>query len=80
MSYTKTKGKTQERSDAKNCRRFTLKLTRSTDADIIALLENKENKQGYIKALIRRDLEQKKGFEPLYILGKGVENDGRGKS
>jgi hypothetical protein len=80
LSYTKTKGKTQERSDAKNCRRFVLKLTRSTDADIIALLENKENKQGYIKTLIRRDLEQKKGFEPLYILGKGVENDGRGKS
>lgn len=73
MSYTTKKGKTQERSDAKNCRRFALKLTRSTDADIIALLENKENKQGYIKALIRRDLEQKKGFEPLYILGKGAE-------
>lgn len=71
MSYTKAKGKAQERSDAKNCRRFVLKLTRSTDADIIALLENKENKQGYIKVLIRRDLEQKKGFEPLYILGKG---------
>ena len=70
MSYTTKKGKTQERSDAKNCRRFVLKLTKSTDADIIALLENKENKQGYIKALIRRDLEQKNGFEPLYILGK----------
>jgi hypothetical protein len=74
MSYTKAKGKTQERSDAKNCRRFVLKLTRSTDADIIALLENKENKQGYIKTLIRRDLDQKKGFEPLYILGKGDAN------
>jgi hypothetical protein len=74
MSYTAKKGKTQERSDAKNCRRFVLKLTRSTDADIIALLENKENKQGYIKTLIRRDLEQKKGFEPLYILGKGDAN------
>jgi hypothetical protein len=74
MSYTVKKGKTQERSDAKNCRRFVLKLTRSTDADIIALLENKENKQGYIKTLIRRDLDQKKGFEPLYILGKGDAN------
>jgi hypothetical protein len=74
MSYTAKKGKTQERSDAKNCRRFVLKLTRSTDADIIALLENKENKQGYIKTLIRRDLDQKKGFEPLYILGKGDAN------
>lgn len=73
MSYTTKKGKTQERSDAKNCRRFVLKLTRSTDADIIALLENKENKQGYIKALIRRDLEQKNGFELLYILGRGAE-------
>ena len=70
MSYTAKKGKAQERSDVKNCRRFVLKLTRSTDADIIALLENKENKQGYIKRLIRRDLEQKKGFEPLCILGK----------
>ena len=34
-----------------------LKLNRSTDADILAWLDQKPNRQGYIKDLIRADME-----------------------
>lgn len=43
-----------------NVRYFSLKLMRSTDADVIAKLEEQESVQGYIKELIRRDIESGK--------------------
>jgi len=46
----------QTRYDAKNIVRFSLKINRKTDADILAKLDAVDNKQGYIKALIRADL------------------------
>jgi hypothetical protein len=46
--------------DRKNCRQLCLKLNRRTDADILAVLDQLENKQGYIKALIRADIERSK--------------------
>lgn len=46
----------QLRSDKKNCRRYQLKLTQSTDAELIAWLDAQDNKQGAIKELIRREL------------------------
>ena len=45
------------RYDAVNTRQIKLKLNIRTDADIIAQLEKVNNKQGYIKTLIRKDLE-----------------------
>jgi hypothetical protein len=45
--------------DRKNCRQLCLKLNRRTDADILAVLDQLENKQGYIKALIRADIERR---------------------
>ena len=44
--------------DAANTRRISFKLNLKTDADILAHLDSLENKQGYIKALIRADLEK----------------------
>lgn len=38
-----------------------VKLIHSTDADIIAYLATLDNKSGYIKALIRADMEHKGG-------------------
>lgn len=35
-----------------------IRLNKSTDADIIELLERTENKTGYIKSLIRADIER----------------------
>ena len=57
-------GKAQARAsakyDAKNCKGIYLKLNVKTDADIIARLEGVENRQGYIKELIREDIESRK--------------------
>jgi hypothetical protein len=46
--------------DKQNCRQLCLKLNRRTDADILAVLDQLENKKGYIKALIRADIERRK--------------------
>ena len=37
-------------------RQYKIDLNRNTDGDIIAWLEGKDNRQGYIKALIRADM------------------------
>lgn len=48
----------QIRSDKKNCKRYQLKLTLSTDADLIGWLDAQPNKQGAIKQLIRNELSK----------------------
>jgi patatin-like phospholipase/acyl hydrolase len=40
------------------CRVFSLKLTRNNDPEMIAHLESKDNVQGYIKSLIKADMEK----------------------
>lgn len=42
----------------KNIKQMKLDLNRNTDSDIISFLEKCENKQGYIKALIREDMKK----------------------
>jgi hypothetical protein len=44
--------------DAANTIQIHLKLNRKTDADILARLAEMDSKQGYIKALIRADIEK----------------------
>lgn len=46
--------------DKKNTRDIRLKLNKKTDADILEKLDSVENKQGYIKDLIRKDIENSK--------------------
>lgn len=48
----------QTRYDQHHTVQVKLKLNIKTDADILAKLEEMANKQGYIKALIRRDLQK----------------------
>ena len=43
--------------DKENTRRINLKLNIKTDADIIQRLKAQENIQGYLKHLIRKDME-----------------------
>ena len=50
----------QRRFDEKNTRRIGLKLNLKTDADILEKLDSVENKQGYVKDLIRKDIENSK--------------------
>lgn len=38
-----------------------IKLNRKTDGDIIKALEQVENRQGYVKELIRKDMERRGG-------------------
>lgn len=42
-----------------NTKGIYLKLTKTTDADIISWLSDMSNKQGYIKELIRADIKDK---------------------
>lgn len=39
-------------------RRFALNINRHTESDLIAHLEAQENVQGYIKALIKADMDK----------------------
>lgn len=41
-------------------RNITVSLNRKTDDDIIVFLENKENIGGYIKSLVRKDMDKAK--------------------
>ena len=50
--------KIQQKYDEANTTQVKLKLNNKTDADILARLEEVGSKQGYIKELIRRDIEQ----------------------
>lgn len=45
-------------SNPDNVKRYALKLNVRNDADIISKLESVESKQGYIKQLIRADLNK----------------------
>jgi hypothetical protein len=58
---TEAQKRAQKAYDEKNkgkFRNFCLKLNRETDKDIIEKLESVDSMQGYIKSLIRKDLEQ----------------------
>ena len=48
----------QQKYDKANTTQIRMKLNLKTDADILAKLESVGNKQGYIKALIRADIEK----------------------
>lgn len=55
----------QNKYDAANTIQIKMKLNRGTDADIIEMLDmmstEQGGKQGYIKHLIRKDIEQRDG-------------------
>ena len=65
MNVTKMKKMTseaqlaaQKRYDEKNTRQYKLKLNLVTDREIIDWLDRQENKQGYIKRLIEKDMSE----------------------
>lgn len=55
---TEAEKKAKIRYDKANTVQLKMKLNRNTDADILAWLEQQDNKQGYIKALIRADMNK----------------------
>lgn len=46
--------------DRQNTKQYKLKLNKNTDADLITWLDSIENKQSYLKDLIRADIEKNK--------------------
>lgn len=55
---TEAQIRAQKKYDAANTKQFHLKLNRNTDWDVIEKLDNVPNIQGYIKRLIRADLNR----------------------
>ena len=55
---TEAQRKAQRRYDAKNTRQVHIKLNLRTDKDVLEKLDEVQSKQGYIKRLIREDLER----------------------
>ena len=51
--------KANRKYDSLNTKNYIIKLNKKTDADIIEKLSSVENRQGYIKALIRKDIDKK---------------------
>ena len=48
----------QRKYDAANCKFYTMKFNRKTDADVIEKLDTVPSRQDYIRQLIRKDLTQ----------------------
>ena len=57
---SEAKNRARSKYDTTNTVQIKLKLNRKTDADILERLGDVGNKQGYIKRLIRADLEAEK--------------------
>jgi len=55
----KVKYPNQAKYDAANTKHYGLKFNKKTDADLITWLDSIENRQNYIKELIRADMEKK---------------------
>lgn len=58
MAQTEAQKRAKMKYDAKATKQLMLKLNLTTDADILAKLDAVGNKQGYIKELIRADLNR----------------------
>ena len=57
---SKVKIRANNRSNKKNTKTICVRLSYNTDADIIQKLNKVDSKMGYIKKLIRKDLQTKK--------------------
>lgn len=59
MAETEAQKRAREKYERANTVQFKMKLNKNTDADILAKLDAVGNKQGYVKDLIRADLNEK---------------------
>lgn len=75
---TKNQRNAIEQWNKANTRQIALKLNKNTDADILGYLEKLENKNGFIKDLIREHIE-KENEKCWYILTNNQLNERRYK-
>lgn len=59
MKTITPQAKASMKYNEKNVKQMKLALNKKTDADIIEHLDKIRNKQGYIKELIRRDMDKR---------------------
>ncbi len=52
----------QAKYDSTHCKYYTLKMNLETDSDVIEKLSSVESKQGYIKQLIREDINRTRTY------------------
>lgn len=57
---SKAKIRANNKSNKKNTKMICVRLSYNTDADILKKLDEVDSKMGYIKRLIRKDLQTKK--------------------
>ena len=67
--------KASAKYDAENTKRIYIKLNKGTDADIIGWLSLKRNTQGFIKEMIRGDMEMNKKEYNVVIIGSTKNQD-----
>lgn len=59
MKTSESQKRAQAKYDAANTKQVRLKLNTKTDADILERFDRCDNVQGYIKRLVREDIEKK---------------------
>lgn len=67
---TEQQKRAQIKYDKANTRQITFKFNLKTDADILEKMDSVENRQGYIKEIIRNDIEAEKilnGFSQIKL-------------
>lgn len=70
MAITEQQKRAQIKYDKANTRKITFKFNLKTDADILERLDSVDNRQGYIKEIIRNDMEAEKiinGFSQIKL-------------
>lgn len=60
----------QQKYDKKNTKKYCIKLNLRTDSDIINMLDQQKNKQGFIKSLIRKDAKNGQSGKNISIPGE----------
>ena len=60
LMASKAKIRANNKSNKKNTKTICVRLSFNTDADILKKLDEVQSKMGYIKELIRKDLQTKK--------------------
>lgn len=60
---TSSKMEAEARYKSRVIKQCKIDLNRNTDGDIIVWLEGKDNRQGYIKRLIREDMARRKSIQ-----------------
>ena len=56
MKVPEARYRASQKYQIEKCRNVTFQLNKKHDEDILVWLDSQENKQGYIKALIRADM------------------------